>query len=288
MNDPKSEIGNRKSEIQASVLGIVAGGGVLPRMIAEACRTQGRPFFVLAFEESTEAATVAGVPHAWCRLGAIGAALKALREAGAKDIVMAGRMHRPSLATLKPDLTATMLLARLGPKLMAGDDALLKAIADFLEKEGFSVVGPETVLTSLLAAEGLMGRHKPDAQAVKDIALGLAVLRALGPFDIGQAVIIQQGAVLGIEATEGTAALIARCGSCKRESGGGVLVKARKPGQDARMDLPAIGPDTIASLHAAGFSGAAVEAHGALVIDRETLVHEADRLGMFITGVKAG
>jgi DUF1009 family protein len=269
-----------------STLGIIAGGGVLPRMIAEGCRAKDRPFFILAFEESTETAAVEGMPHAWVRLGAIGKAISELRGAGVRDVVMAGKMKRPSLSNLRPDLKATMLLAKLGPLLLSGDDGLLKALVTFLENEGFRVVGADSVLTHLLAEEGVMGRHKPDEQALKDIALGLAVLRALGPFDIGQAVIVQQNAVLGIEAAEGTDALIARCAGVKRERAGGVLVKARKPGQDARVDLPAVGPDTVAAMHRAGFSGIAIEAGGALVVNREAVVQDADRLQLFVTGVK--
>lgn len=266
-------------------LGIVAGGGALPGRIAAACRASGRPFFVVALEGQADEATLADLPHAWVRLGAAGRAIELLRQAGVEEVVMAGAVRRPSLAALRPDRRTALFLAKVG-RAAFGDDGLLRAIVQTLEEEGFRVVGPNDVLRDLTAGEGVYGAHAPDADAWVDIERGIAVARGLGALDVGQAAVVQQGVVLGVEAIEGTDALIARTASLRREGRGGVLVKVRKPGQETRVDLPVIGVRTVEAAAAAGLVGIAVEAGAALVVDRDAVVAAADRAGLFVVGVK--
>ncbi len=184
-------------------LGIVAGGGELPARLVEVCRANGREIFVLAFEGQTEPATVEGVDHAWVRLGHSGPALEALRGAGVEDLVLIGPVKRPSVSELGFDLRSARFLARVGAGGL-GDDGLLSAVIRALEKEGFHVVGVDDLLSDLLAPVGPLGAHRPDAQAEGDITRGIAVARALGEVDVGQAVVVQQGIVLGVEAVEGS------------------------------------------------------------------------------------
>ena len=222
-------------------LGVLAGGGPLPRQIVEHCRRQGRAVFVVAFQGQTDPATVAGdVPHVWTRLGAAGQTLKALRTAGCGELVMAGPVRRPAFGEIRPDLTAARFLGRLGPRAL-GDDGLLRAVMDLLEREGFRMIGLHEVLPDVLAGAGTLGRHSPDEAALADIRRGLSVARALGEQDVGQAVVVQQGMVLGVEAIEGTDRLLARCAELRRPGPGGVLGTVKKPQQDARADLPTIG-----------------------------------------------
>lgn len=268
----------------APKLGILAGGGELPLRLIEACRAAERGVFVLAFEGAADPAVAAGVPHAWIRLGAAGEALRLLREQRVEEIVLAGGVKRPSLLSLRPDWRAAKFLARVGYRAL-GDDGLLKAIIREFEGEGFRVVGADAILGSAVAPVGPLGRHVPDAQADDDIALGFRIVRALGALDIGQAAVVQQGLVLGVEAIEGTDALLARCANLRREGPGGVLVKAPKPGQERRADLPTIGPRTVEAAAAAGLRGIAIEAGASLVIDRAALVAAADRAGLFVVGV---
>ncbi len=266
-------------------LGVLAGGGRLPARVIEAARTSGREVFAIAFEGHTDPATVAAVPHAWVRLGAVGDSLRLLREASVAEICLAGPVKRPSLAELRPDWRGAQFLARIGARAF-GDDGLLSAVVKEIEVEGFRVIGADDVLGELLAPEGALGRVAAPPEAAADVARGLAVLRALGPLDVGQAVIVQQGVVLGIEAAEGTAALLARIAPLRKDGFGGVLVKAAKPGQERRVDLPAIGADTIAQAVAAGLAGIALEAGRTLVIDREAAVAAADAAGLFVVGVR--
>jgi len=269
------------------ILGIIAGTGRLPVQLVEACHTINRPCFVLSFAEETNVDAIEATPHAVVRLGAVGEALKKLREANVKDIVLAGKVSRPSLTALKPDLAATKLLAKLGKAFFSGDDALLTALVHFLEGEGFNVVSAQDVLRALIATAGVYGRITPSARDQADIAHGLQVAKQLGALDIGQAVIVENGYVLGVEAAEGTNALISRCASLKREARSGVLVKAKKPRQDERVDLPTIGLTTIDTVHEAGFSGIAIEAGGCIILDREHVIARANELGIFLVGINA-
>ena len=268
-------------------LGILAGAGEMPARLIAACRRSGRDVFVLAFEGQTPPATVANVAHAWVRLGAVGQAIEHLHAAGVRDVVMAGAMRRPSLAELRPDRRAAVILARVGAALFGGgDNRILSAIAGELEStEGFRVVGIESILTETLARPGLYGSVEPDDTARHDMTLGIEVARGLGAFDVGQGVVVQQGLVLAVEAIEGTDAMLARSRTLRRDGPGGVLVKVKKPGQDGRIDLPTVGVATVEAAHGAGLHGIAVEAGGALVIDAPAVAATADRLGLFVIGI---
>jgi DUF1009 family protein len=264
-----------------STLGILAGGGTLPRQVAEAAAAQGRPVFLVAFEGQHAPETVANFPHVVLPIAKAGQILKALKTAGVVDLVMAGGVRRPSLPELGLDWRGVQLFAKIGVKAL-GDDGLLGAIGKELEREGFRLVGPGDILKNGTTEAGLLGRHAPDAQAEADIAHGIAVAKALGALDIGQAVIVQQGLVLGVEAIEGTDALILRAGPLRRDGPGGVLVKIAKPQQDRRIDLPTIGPATVEQAKAAGLRGIAIQAGNTLVLDRDALIRVADSAGLFV------
>ena len=269
----------------APKLAIVAGGGSLPLALAEACRTSERPYFLLGLEGFAEAGGLDGHPHRWGRLGAIGRVIATIREEGAAEVVFAGHVRRPSLAALRPDLFTVRLLARIGARAL-GDDGLMRHVLEAFEAEGLRVVEVSSVLAGALAPPGPLGALAPDGSALEDIRRGLEVAEALGRADAGQAVVVQQGIVLAIEAAEGTDRMVARAARLRREGPGGVLVKMAKPQQDRRMDLPVIGPDTVAAAAAAGLRGIAVEAGGVLVLERDAAIRLADRKGLFVTGAE--
>ena len=269
----------------AGRLGIVAGGGGLPRLLVECCRAAGRDVFVLALEGAAEPDAIRDVPHAWCRVGAAARGLALLRENNVRELVLAGGIRRPSLAALRPDWRAAKLFARVGYRAL-GDNGLLSAVVDELEQEGFRVIAPDQLLDRALAPEGPLGEVRPAEQAAADIRHGLQVACALGALDVGQAVIVQQGLVLGVEAIEGTDELLCRCAPLRREGPGGVLVKIQKPGQESRADRPTIGKRTIQLAGKTGLQGIAVEAHATIVLDRDEVVRAADRAGLFVVGVR--
>jgi DUF1009 family protein len=265
-------------------LGILAGGGPLPAQLIAACRQSGRALFVLAFKGETDPATVKGVDHAWIRVGAAGTGFELLRRAGCKELVLAGPVRRLSPVSLRPDWRTLQFFAKIGRRAW-GDDGLLSAVIKELEGEGFRVIGAEAILPSLLAPAGPLGRIAAGPAQLSDVERGIEVLRELGRLDIGQAAVVQQGVVLGLEAVEGTDLLIERCGQLMREGPGGVLVKIKKPNQETRVDLPTIGERTVKRAAEHGLSGIAVEAGGTILLGKDAAVAAADRLGLFLQGV---
>lgn len=265
-------------------LGIIAGSGSLPRTIIKTCIEQQRPFFVVALDEAVDDHIIEEVDHIRVRLGAIGKALSALKQEGCEELVMAGRVKRPKISSLRPDLKATKLLAKLGSTLLTGDDELLSSIVKFLEEEGFKVIGVDEIVKELLTPEGLIGSIYPDKRSQNDIEFGAKIARGIGNLDIGQAVVVHNRLVIGVEAIEGTDALIARCARYRADEKGGVLIKVKKPHQEGRVDLPTIGITTVESVAQAGLSGIAVEAGGSLLIDKKELARRADQLGIFVIG----
>ena len=274
------------ADSSAVKLGVIAGGGELPRRLVESCQAKGRDVFVLALEGEAPPETVAGVSHAWCRIGAAAKGLKLLRDNGVRELVIAGGVRRPSLSAIRPDWRAAKFFAKVGYRLL-GDDGLLSAIAKELEIEGFHLVGAHELLDERASVpEGPLGRLKPNADAMVDIARGIEIARAIGALDIGQAVVVQQGLVLGVEAIEGTDALLRRCTGLRRDGPGGVLIKLEKPGQETRIDRPTVGPQTVRLAAEAGLQGIAVEAGSTLLLDRDEVIRAADAAGLFLIGIR--
>ena len=272
--------------ISAPRLGIIAGGGSAPRRVIDACIAQGRSYFVICLDGQTDKDMVQDAPHVWLPLGAFGKLRDLVTAENIGEMVMIGRVRRPSWSELKPDWLAVKVLTKIGFG-MLGDDALLRSIGQAMESElHIRMIGVQDILGGALMREGILGTVKVDEDAGHDIAKGIEVVRALGQADIGQAVVIQQGMVLGVEAIEGTDALIARCKNLQREGKGGVLVKLAKPQQDNRFDLPTIGTDTVLAVATAGLRGIAVEAERSLIIDRDKVREIADEKGIFVVGIR--
>ena len=265
-------------------IGIVAGAGDIPERVIAACREQGRDPFVVGLADQADPASFSRPPDAWIRLGEAGKGISLLKSAGAEEVVLVGGVKRPPLRSLLPDAWTSRFLLRVGRSYYR-DSSVLGVIADALEAEGLRVVAPETFAASLAAEARAYTSLAPNQGQRSDIARGFEVARALGALDVGQAVVIQQGRVIGVEAAEGTDALIERCAALLCPDEGGVLVKACKPGQDIRMDLPTVGPRTVAHAARAGLSGIAVAAGGALIVDREQVIRAADAAGIFVIGV---
>jgi UDP-2,3-diacylglucosamine hydrolase len=268
-------------------LGIVAGNGRLPAEVAQAALGRGRRVYMLALEGQADPKVIAHYDHGWVRLGDGAKALRLLRDAGVNELVFAGGVHRPSLWSLRPDTRAARFLTRVGFRAL-GDDSLLSAVVREFEAEGFRVVGADAIWDDALMPLGQIGSVAPDRAAWGDIRRGVQVAGALGAVDVGQGVVVQQGIVLAVEAIEGTDAMLLRASSLRREGAGGVLVKIAKPGQNRRIDLPTIGPATIAQAVGAGLRGIAVQAGAAIVLEREGIAAAADSAGLFVVGIDAG
>jgi UDP-2,3-diacylglucosamine hydrolase len=269
---------------QAGALGILAGGGSLPVEIAHhTAHSNQRAVHVIALQGEADAA-VADFPHTWVNWGQIGGMVKALRQNGCSQIVMAGTVRRPNLRSLRPDLGLLMALPRLMQTLHGGDDSVLRRVVGYFEDRGFTVVGLPDVAPHLLASSGPLGFVLPDADHTAAIDRGLALLRTLGPFDVGQAVVATYERIVAIEGAGGTDAMLSDLAASG--CAGGVLVKWPKPGQELRLDLPAAGPRTIALAAQAGLAGIAVQAGAAVYLERAAFRAAADAAGVFVVGLE--
>lgn len=275
----------------ADKLAIIAGGGALPIVVAEGALAAGRSIHVLGIDGEVDA-TLERYPFTRVGIGQVGRILETLKRQGCRDIVIAGTVGRPELARLHLDLGALANLPRLAGMMLGGDNHLLSTIVRFFESKGFRVLGAHDVAPQLLAGEGVLGRERPSREAEGDIARGLEIVRALGTLDVGQAVVVSRGYVLAVEAAEGTDALLERVASLRatrfkrQKVPSGVLVKRAKPGQERRVDLPTIGPRTVALAAGAGLQGIAVHAGNVLLIEREQLLRDADAARLFVVGVR--
>ncbi|WP_288350764.1 UDP-2,3-diacylglucosamine diphosphatase LpxI [uncultured Thalassospira sp.] len=266
-------------------LGIIAGGGALPARLASAAQTAGRAVFVVKLDRHADDPELDQYPGITARLGAAAKILDAMRDNACQDVVLAGKVARPSFTAIRPDWRAAKLLMKVGMKAL-GDDGLLRLVGQELEREGFRLVGAHEILTDLAVSEGVLGTIKPDDQALSDARHGLRVARILGQADVGQGCVVQQGLVLALEAIEGTDEMVRRSANYRRDGVGGVLVKSSKPQQDKRLDLPAIGLTTVEEANKAGLRGIALLAGGTMIIDRSAVIERADRLGMFVIGIR--
>jgi hypothetical protein len=272
-----------------SALGIIAGGGQLPRAVAQSAQAAGRAVFVVGLRGAADS-RIAEFPHEWASPGEAGRILRILRQHDCHDVLLAGRVARPRLSDLKTDAKGVSLLPRIIAAARAGDDALLRSLTTILAGEGFRPVGIAETASELLATDGALGRARPRPDHEKDIGLGVKVVRRLGALDVGQAAIVCAGLVLAVEAAEGTDAMILRVAELPENIRGragearGVLIKALKPTQDGKTDLPVIGPQTVENAWRAGLAGIAVEAGRTLIVDRRAAIEAADAAGIFLFG----
>lgn len=267
-------------------LGLIAGGGTYPRRVADAWAKKGGEVFVVCIRDFADPSLFDGYPVMVERIGAAGNIISRLRAEGATTLALSGKARRPSLLSILPDAWTAKAIARVGRSAFSGDDTLFRAVVNLLREEGFEVISPMSILGGVLVDPGLLAGPEPDATARQDIARGIAVLSALSPQDVGQAVVVQQGLVLGVEAIEGTDGLLARAAEQRREGPGGVLVKMPKIGQEMRVDAPVIGTVTIQAAVAAGLRGIAIEAGGTVIADRADTLAAANAAGLFVLAVE--
>ncbi len=263
---------------------VIAGGGILPRKVADNFDPSGERIFFLAFRNITDPEVVSGRHHEWLELGEIQKAIDAMHRNNVGKVVMAGPIQRPALSSLALDTRALKMLAKGGLKVF-GDDGLLSLVAKEIEKEDIKIIGIEEILSGVLTKEGLLAGPAPTKISWDDIKRGLHVLNNLGPCDVGQSVAVQEGLVLAVEAIEGTDKMIERAGGLKRNVSGPILIKISKVNQDKRVDLPTAGPETVNNAIKAGFQGLALEANNSLLLDKDCVLKIAEKNAFFVIGV---
>lgn len=273
-----------------SRLAIVAGGGDLPRRVAEQARRTGRDPLVVGLKGFVDAALVADFQGTEMSVGELGRLMQLMRKQGCEEMVFAGWLKRPDFASLKLDLKGVQSLPRILAAARQGDDALLRAVMYTFSEAGFRIIGADDVLDDLKVRAGPLGRLSPGPDHWADIRRAAEVASAIGALEVGQGAIACAGLILAVEAQEGTDRMLARIADLPAEIRGapdarrGVLVKRPKPQQERRIDLPTIGVSTVEGAAGAGLAGIAVDAGAALVVDRDDVAAAADRLGLFVYG----
>jgi DUF1009 family protein len=274
----------------SSPVGLIAGGGVMPFAVADSLKARGLDPVIFALKGVCDPKATQRFRHHWIAVGQIGRVTKLLRAENCKNLVFIGSLVRPALSEIRLDWGTLRVIGGIWAAFRGGDDHLLSGIAGIFERKGFRLLGLKEVAPDLLMPRGCVTRKVPDQNALDDISKGEDVLRALGPFDIGQGVVVIDGHVVGVEGIEGTDELLARIatlrkgGRIRASQGRGVLVKAPKLHQDLRLDLPTIGPRTIEGVAAAALAGVAVTAGNTAVADAQAMIEAADRAGLFAIG----
>jgi UDP-2,3-diacylglucosamine hydrolase len=274
--------------LRGSGVGILAGGGRLPLMVAESVVAHGGRVHILGIEGEADA-EIARFPHTWVNMGQVGRMVATLHAENSGQLVIAGGVRRPDLWKIRPDIGFFTSLPRIVGLMAGGDDSVLTSVVRFFEQKGLAVRGAHEVAPDLLAGAGAIGILALSEQGRADARLGFAVRATLGPLDAGQAVVVARGEVIAIEGAEGTDAMLQRvAGLTGRGRPGlrdGVLTKGPKPGQELRVDMPVIGPRTVAAAVAAGLAGIAVEQGVVLVLDKADAVRAADAAGLAVEGL---
>ena len=285
---------SRRAGVDEGPLAMLCGGGSLPLTVADKVASNGRAVLLFPLRGAAEGLAVERYPHHWVHIGQIGKFLRLARAAGCRDVVFIGSLVRPSLWHVHPDLKGLTVLPRVFAAYRGGDNHLLSSMGKLLEDEGLRLVGAHEIAPDILIQEGTLARAQPSELDRGDIALGLEYLRAAGKFDIGQAVVVAGRHILAVEAAEGTDAMLARIadmranGRLRTRHGTGTLVKAPKPAQDRRFDLPSVGPQTVEGVVRAGLAGIAVLAGSTIVAEPARVIELADRNAIFVVGVPSG
>ena len=265
----------------------------MPFAVADSLLKRNIAPVLFALRGACDPAGVARFRHHWISVGQLGRAFKLFRSEGCRDLIFIGSLQRPALSEIRLDWGTVRRIGHIMTAFRGGDDHLLSGIGRLLERDGFRMVGIGEVAPDMLMPEGCIARAMPDPAATADIARGREVLHALGPFDIGQAVVVIDGHVVAVEDIEGTDGLLARVarlrgeGRIRAKAGRGVLVKAPKSSQDLRYDLPTVGAKTIAGVAGAGLAGIAVIAGHTIAADSQAMIEAADKAGLFIQGLPA-
>ena len=272
-------------------LALICGGGTLPAAVAEAAIRAGRKVVLFPIRGWADAALVERYPHCWLAVAQAGRFRRRAAAEGCRDVAFIGTARRPALRALRLDWLALRLLPRIWRIYRGGDDHLLSGVLRLFEDHGFRVVAAHAVAPEILMPAGSLGSRMPGPDDLVDIARALALLRTIGPYDVGQAAVVAANHVLAVEAVEGTDEMLARIadlrarGRIATPAGAGVLVKAAKPEQDRRIDLPTIGPRTVTEAAQAGLAGIAVLAGEAIVAEPHAVAAAADAAKIFVVGI---
>lgn len=263
----------------SQIFGIIAGSGLLPISLADIFIKQGKDCYIAALEGEANSISYKNYSHRFFKIGMIGSIINYFHKYNVKNILIVGGIKRPNLRSVKVDLVGSKLIARILKQKFLGDDTILTIIINFLEEYGFKIISSYDILTM---NNKLIAETEPSEGDLTDIELGVKLLDSIGDIDVGQSVIVEDGYIIGIEASEGTDNLIKRCASLRKKATGGVLIKMMKNTQDVRIDLPTIGQETINNLAVYGYNGLAIQKNRVIIIEPEITYELANKYRLFI------
>lgn len=269
-------------DLQGKNIGIMAGSGQFPRLVAQNAKEAGAKVFIYGFHGQTDPELAADADaFEMNNIGQVGKMFKFMKAHAVTHICMAGAIKKTRITDIKPDFYATKLLFKLRKN--QGDNALLRSIAEHIELEGFKVVQAAELVPGLAAPAGVLGRRAPTEAEMASIRYGWPIGKGLGAYDIGQCIIVKDRMVVAVEALEGTDVTLVRGGELGGE--GCIALKMFKPGQDSRADLPSIGLQTVELLVKYKYSCLAYEAEKTLFFDQSAAVELADKHKIAIIGL---
>ena len=265
-------------------IGLIAGNGDFPLLVLAEARRRGLRVVVLAIKDEAESRIEeADATVHWIGLGEVSRCIKIFKQEDVSRAIMAGQVkHKKVFSLLRPDPALLRVWSRMKTR---NTDAILSAVADVLAEEGIALMDSTTLLRPLIASAGVLGSRSPSSQEEEDIAFGFRAARELARLDIGQTVVVKGGAVVAVEAMEGTDETIRRAGELV--GAGLTVVKVARPSQDMRFDVPVVGPRTIETMRSSGCSVLALQAEMTLLLERDALIEMADRQGIVVFGVAA-
>ncbi len=274
------------NSVKTQPIAIVAGRGKLPLMLIEECQKRGQKFLLLLLEGENYEIDYSAFNPVKFKYGTVEFFLSEIKSRQIKNIVFIGAVTKPNFSAIKVDKKGTILLAKILANKILGDDAVLRTVMNFLEKEGLKFVKIEELLDCVISTKSTLTKIKPSSESLADIDLGVSAIKLFSKFDVGQSMVVAQKQIIAVEAAEGTDEMIKRCKnldiSYKKNS---TLIKMKKQNQSKKLDLPTIGVATVKNCFEAGIKGIAIQTNYTLVLDRDEVVKTADELGLFLTAI---
>lgn len=265
-------------------IAIFAGRGNLPKILIEDCQKKGREFIVFLLEGEGYEIDYSEFSPTKVGYGEVEKFLKILRDKKIQNLVFIGGVTKPNFSSLKVDKTGAILLAKILANKILGDDAVLKTVIKFLEKQGLKFLRIDELLDCVISTKSTLSKKQPSKENLEDIALGVKAIKNFSAFDVGQSLVIAQKQIIAVEALEGTDEMLKRCANLKVDyKKDAVLVKMKKAKQSVKADLPTIGVDTIQNSFDCGIVGIAIQANSTLVLEKDQVIKKADELGLFLT-----
>lgn len=274
-----------KINVKKEKLAIVAGRGSLPQMLINECKKRNQEFILFLLEGENYEIDYSAYSPLSLRFGPVEEFLQKLKANKAQNLVFIGAIHKPNFSEIKNiDKKGGVLIAKILANKILGDDAVLRTVMNFLEKEGLHFVAIEELLDCVISTKQILTKFSPSNDDKKDIELGINAIKAFADFDVGQAVVVAQKQIIAVEAVEGTDSMLKRCAELQIDyKKNAILIKMKKPRQNSKVDLPTIGLQTIENCALAAIKGIAVQSNSTLILDKEAVIKRADELGMFIT-----